>query len=91
MEQLLKKIVESKTLIAFLILFSPLIITNGQSLGIPEKLNFPLAGMFYPYLQLVIWIYWMWYAVKRLGEYNQIDTKSIDKYSKINLNKDLLI
>ncbi len=88
MEQLLKKIVESKTLIAFLILFSPLIIsiliiTNNQSLGIPEKLNFPLAGMFYPYLQLVIWIYWMWYAVKRLGEYNQIDTKSIDKYSKV--------
>lgn len=87
MEQLLKQIVESKTLIAFLLLFSPLIISiliiiNGQSLGIPEKLNFPLAGMFYPYLQLVIWIYWMWYSVKRLGNYNQIDTKSIDNYEK---------
>ena len=25
----------------------------------------------------------MWYSVKRLGEFNQIDTKSIDKYSKV--------
>ncbi|MCB9002060.1 MAG: hypothetical protein H6537_08840 [Bacteroidales bacterium] len=88
MKLILKKIVESKTLIAFLILFSPLIIsilivTNGQSIGIPEKLNIPLTGLFYPYLQLVIWIYWVWYVVNRLGEYDQIDTKSIDKYGKV--------
>jgi|GEM_PF-3515307 len=88
MEQLLKKIIESKTLIAFLFLFSPfiiamLIMTTGQNIGIPKEMEFSIIALFYPYLQLVLWIYWMQYSANRLGTANNIDMTSIKKYNKL--------
>ncbi|WP_282016126.1 hypothetical protein [Marinifilum flexuosum] len=88
MEQLLKKIIESRTLIAFLFLFFPFIIamlvmTNGQNIGIPKEMKFSIIALFYPYLQLVLWIYWMHYSANRLGTANNIDMTSIKKYNKL--------
>ena len=88
MNQILRKLLSTNALFAFLILFSPLIIslfilTTGQTIGIPKDQISSSAAWFYPYLQLVVLVYWLWYSVNLLGTIKHINKDSIMKYNKV--------
>ncbi len=88
MNRILLKILNANTLFAFLMLHLPLLISLlilsiGQTIGIPVNLVSLTAAWFYPVLQLIFWIYWIWLSVNALGTINQINKKSIINYNKI--------
>lgn len=88
MKKIIESVFNSRPIVAFLILCSPLILSilmimNGQNIGLPELIAITVAGMFYPYLQLFFWIYWMWFAVNSINEKYGLNLKQARKYKKM--------
>lgn len=92
-----QKIIKSNPFVAFLLVFSPIIISLafffiGMRLNIPQLLASSTGGIFFPYLQIIVLISWIEYPVIHINKKYNLNSEYVNKYRKfVKISKIILV